>query len=116
VIQEVISKPSTEDTEIVMIVEEEDWRGPITKYLQNETLPPEKEEANKLRKVAVHYTILGNRLYKRGFSAPLLLCVGEQESQRILKEIHDGSCGNHIGGRSLAGKVIRAGFFWPTIR
>jgi ribonuclease HI len=115
VIQEVISKPSTEDTEIVMIVEEEDWRGPITKYLQNETLPPEKEEANKLRKVAVHYTILGNRLYKRGFSAPLLLCVGEQESQRILKEIHDGSCGNHIGGRSLAGKVIRAGFFWPTI-
>jgi ribonuclease HI len=115
VIQEVISKPNTEDTEIMMIVEEEDWRGPITKYLQNETLPPEKDEANKLRKAAAHYTILGDRLYKRGFSAPLLLCVGEQESQRILKEIHDGSCGNHIGGRSLAGKVIKASFFWPTI-
>jgi ribonuclease HI len=42
-IQEVISKPSTEDTEIMMIVEEEDWGGPITKYLQNETLPPERD-------------------------------------------------------------------------
>jgi hypothetical protein len=59
--------------------------------------------------------MLGDKLYKRGFSTPLLLCVGELESQRIMKEIHEGSCGNHIGGRSLAGKVIRAGFFWPTI-
>jgi ribonuclease HI len=42
-IHEVISKPSTEDTEIMMIVEEEDWGGPITKYLQNETLPPERD-------------------------------------------------------------------------
>jgi hypothetical protein len=100
---------------MMMIVEEEDWRGPITQYLQNETLPPERDEANKLRKVAAHYTILGNKLYKRGFSTPLLLCVGELEAQRILQEIHDGSCGNHIGGRSLAGKVIRAGYFWPTI-
>ncbi|KAK2356206.1 hypothetical protein QL285_093557 [Trifolium repens] len=59
--------------------------------------------------------MLGDKLYKRGFSTPLLLCVSELESQRIMKEIHEGSCGNHIGGRSLAGKVIRAGFFWPTI-
>jgi hypothetical protein len=41
--------------------------------------------------------------------------VGELESQRILREMHDGSSGSLIGGRSLAGKVIRAGFFWPTI-
>ena len=25
-------------------------------------------------------------------------------------------CGSHVGGRSLASKVIRAGFFWPTVR
>ncbi|GAU30847.1 hypothetical protein TSUD_365550 [Trifolium subterraneum] len=37
------------------------------------------------------------------------------ESRRILNEIHNGSCGSHIGGRSLAGKVTRAGFFWPTL-
>ncbi|MCI31852.1 hypothetical protein A2U01_0053064 [Trifolium medium] len=45
----------------------------------------------------------------------MLLCVGEIESRRILNEIHNGSCGSHIGARSLAGKVTRAGFFWPTL-
>ncbi|MCI41893.1 hypothetical protein A2U01_0063127, partial [Trifolium medium] len=27
----------------------------------------------------------------------------------ILSEIHNGSCGSHIGARSLVGKVTRAG-------
>ncbi|WJX45371.1 hypothetical protein P8452_32256 [Trifolium repens] len=115
VIQETILKLSTEIPDVLMVVEEEDWRAPVVQYLRNETLPPEKDEANKLKKAAVHYVLVGDKLYKRGFSTPLLLCVSEMEAQRILKEIHDGSCGNHIGGRSLAGKVIRAGFFWPTI-
>jgi hypothetical protein len=98
-----------------MMVEGSDWRYPLIRYLQDEVLPEEKEEAARLKRTATHYAMLGDKLYKRGFSTPLLLCVGELESRRIVKEIHDGSCGNHIGGRSLAGKVIRAGFFWPTI-
>ncbi|KAK2427613.1 hypothetical protein QL285_026181 [Trifolium repens] len=115
VIQETIAKPSAETAEILMVVEGSDWRYPLIRYLQNKILPEEKEEAARLKKAATHYAMIGDKLYKRGFSAPMLLCVGELESQRILKEIHDGSCGNHIGGRSLAGKVIRAGFFWPII-
>ncbi|KAK2372840.1 hypothetical protein QL285_073931 [Trifolium repens] len=115
VIQETIAKPSAETTEILMVVEESDWRHPLIRYLRDETLPEEQEEAARIKKTAAHYAMIGDKLYKRGFAAPMLLCVGELESQRILREIHDGSCGIHIGGRSLAGKVIRAGFFWPTI-
>ncbi|MCH91439.1 putative protein NYNRIN-like [Trifolium medium] len=98
-----------------MIVENEDWRAPIIQYLQNEKLLDEKEEATKVKKMAAHYTMISDRLYKRGFSSPMLLCVGEIESRRILNEIHNGSCGSHIGARSLAGKVTRACFFWPTL-
>jgi hypothetical protein len=115
VIQETIAKPSTETAEILMVVEGSDWRYPLIRYLQNEILPEEKEEAARLKRAAIHYAMLGDRLYKRGFSTPMLLCIGELESRRILREIQDGSCGNHIGGWSLAGKVIRAGFFWPTV-
>jgi ribonuclease HI len=106
VIQETIAKPSAETAEILLVVEGSDWRYPLIRYLQDEVLPEEKEEATRLKKTATHYAMLGDKLYKRGFSIPLLLCVGELESRRIVKEIHDGSCGNHIGGRSLAGKVI----------
>jgi ribonuclease HI len=115
VIQETISKPSAERTEALIVIEGSDWRYPIIKYLREEILPEEKEEATRLKKTALHYAMKGDKLYKRGFSNPLLLCVGETESRRIMHEIHEGSCGNHIGGRSLAGKVIRVGFFWPTI-
>ncbi|MCI69010.1 hypothetical protein A2U01_0090271, partial [Trifolium medium] len=45
----------------------------------------------------------------------MLLCVGEVEARRIMDEIHRGSCGSHIGARSLAGKVMRAGFYWPSL-
>ncbi|KAK2373754.1 hypothetical protein QL285_074768 [Trifolium repens] len=115
IIQETIAKPSAETTEILMVVEASDWRHPLIRYLQDEAFPEEQEEAARIKKTAAHYAMIGDKLYKRGFAAPMLLCVGELESQRILREIHDGSCGSHIGGRSLADKVIRAGFFWPTI-
>ena len=33
-----------------------------------------------------------------------------------MSELHEGICGSHVGGRSLASKVVRAGFYWPTVR
>jgi len=56
------------------------------------------------------------KLYIRGFSTLLLRCVDEFEKERIMQEIHEGICGSHIGGRSLAMKVLRASFFWPTLK
>nr|KYP52415.1 Pro-Pol polyprotein [Cajanus cajan] len=32
------------------------------------------------------------------------------------REVHEGICGSHSGGRTLAMKVLRAGFFWPTLK
>ncbi|MCI11506.1 gypsy retrotransposon integrase-like protein, partial [Trifolium medium] len=31
-------------------------------------------------------------------------------------EVHEGACGSHIGGRDLAAKVLRAGYYWPTMK
>ena len=33
----------------------------------------------------------------------------------MLREVHKGACGNHIGARALVGKVLRQGYYWPTI-
>ncbi|GAU32151.1 hypothetical protein TSUD_68220 [Trifolium subterraneum] len=97
VIQETVAKPSTDDLEVWMVTRNDDWRTPIIQYLENEKLPEEKEEKVKIKKMAAHYTMVGGELYKRGFSSPMLLCVGETESRRILNEIHNGSCGSHMG-------------------
>jgi hypothetical protein len=39
----------------------------------------------------------------------------ETEGIQILREVHSGTCGSHSGPRALAAKVIRQGFYWPTI-
>ena len=41
-------------------------------------------------------------------------CVTLEEGKDILREIHEGVCGNHAASRSLVGKAYRSGFFWPT--
>ncbi|XP_016173795.1 uncharacterized protein LOC107616341 [Arachis ipaensis] len=32
----------------------------------------------------------------------------------VLSEVHEGCCGHHIGGKALARKLVRAGYFWPS--
>ena len=49
------------------------------------------------------------------FSAPILKCVGREDANYILREVHEGICGNHIGARALAGKALRQGYYWPTM-
>ncbi|XP_072064426.1 uncharacterized protein [Arachis hypogaea] len=52
---------------------------------------------------------------RRGYSRPLLRCLDRTEADLVLSEAHEGICGIHCGARSLAQKVLRAGFYWPTI-
>ncbi|VVA38606.1 PREDICTED: rve domain-containing, partial [Prunus dulcis] len=33
----------------------------------------------------------------------------------VLREIHNGVCGDHSGSRFLAYKAFRQGYFWPTM-
>ncbi|KAL2492126.1 Integrase H2C2 domain-containing protein [Abeliophyllum distichum] len=46
---------------------------------------------------------------------PLLRCVRVNEADYILREVHEGICGNHSGGLALAQKILKQGYFWPTL-
>ncbi|GAU50049.1 hypothetical protein TSUD_408450 [Trifolium subterraneum] len=51
-----------------------------------------------------------------GFSIPLLKCADEVTADYILREIHEGINSQLLGGRSLARKALRAGYYWPTMQ
>jgi len=59
--------------------------------------------------------MVGDDLYKREYGQPLLKCVTAEQAQYIIKELHEGICGYHSGARTMATRVLRAGYFWPTI-
>ena len=67
------------------------WAEPMERYLQTEELPEDKNEARKIKFRAARYALIGEDLYKRGYSQPYLKCVTMEESDYILKEIHFGA-------------------------
>ncbi|KAK2997223.1 hypothetical protein RJ639_025262, partial [Escallonia herrerae] len=55
-------------------------------------------------------------LYKKSFSLPYLKCLTPKEADYALQEVHEGICGQHLGGRNLAHKILRQGYFWPGMQ
>ncbi|KAM6580325.1 hypothetical protein CsatA_004099 [Cannabis sativa] len=108
-----LSKCEKEEVEI--IDSSPTWMTPIVNYLLNGQLPIEKNEAQKLLYFVPRYTIVEGKLYQRGYSMPLLQCVLPTEANKIIKEIHEGFCGDHTGWQSLSKKIIRQGYYWPII-
>ena len=88
---------------------------PIWDYLVEGTLPSDPKEVSKLRARSTRFTVHRGTLYKRGFSTPILKCVRKGDANYILREVHEGICGNHIRARTLAGKTLRQGYYWPTM-
>jgi hypothetical protein len=46
---------------------------------------------------------------------PLIKCLGPNETQEVLADIHEGICGQQLGAKALAKKVLRAEYYWPTM-
>ncbi|XP_072059858.1 uncharacterized protein [Arachis hypogaea] len=114
-LQSILDKPSTETFNILNIVNKDSWQHPYIQYLRFGFIPEEIEDKSKFRRQATFFTLLNNTLYRRGYSRPLLKCLDRLEANLVLSEAHEGICGIHSGARSLAQRILRAGFYWPTI-
>lgn len=116
---EYLESPSilgSEPSEVQVIQVNAVWTEPLIAYLRDGSLPADRVEAKKIRYRAARYLIRGSTLYKRGYTYLYLRCVSDVEGQFVLREIHEGICGNHSGGRALAFKALRVGYYWPTMR
>lgn len=69
------------------------------------------EEAKKISR----YCMIGDDLYRRGYVTPIMKCLSDEEANYVIRELHEGICERHTGGRTLKARVLRAGFFWPTL-
>ncbi|KAK3042740.1 hypothetical protein RJ639_000798 [Escallonia herrerae] len=102
--------------EIEIIEQEPCWMDTIIKYLSTGELPSERHEARNLHVKAARYALVEGTLYKKSFSLPYLTCLRPSESLYALQEVHEGICGQHLGGRTLAQKILRQGYYWPIMQ
>ncbi|KAK8928229.1 hypothetical protein KSP39_PZI017669 [Platanthera zijinensis] len=95
---------------------EESWTTPLIAYLKNQQLPEDHKEARRLRMRAATFTFMGEELYKRSFAGPYLKCLSEEDAEYALREVHGGVCDEHLGWKAFARKILRQGFYWPTMK
>ena len=94
----------------------EEWIQGYRNYLLQGIQPSNNNEARMLRMKASRFTIVNDVLFKKSATGVLQRCLNETEASSVLQDIHEGECGNHTGARNLSLKVLRMGYYWPTLR
>ena len=93
------------------------WMDPIIQFLSKDVLLEDKSEAEKIRRKAPRFWLSKDqKLYKRSFSRPYLLCIHLKASELLLEELYKGICGSHTGGRSIAHRAITQGYWWSNMQ
>ena len=86
--------PSIDVLEVHQIDREANWTTPTLSYLKDGLLPEDREDARNLRVKAAKFV----------------------KSNHVMRDIHEGICGNHLGARSLVHKRVRTGYYWPSMQ
>jgi len=71
-------------SQIYHVESEETWITAYQRYLADEVLPLEPAEARKIKKNSSKYTLIDGKLFKRGFTHPILVCVDGEQCTRIM--------------------------------
>ncbi|CAA7017573.1 unnamed protein product [Microthlaspi erraticum] len=95
--------------------EHKSWQDEIRNYLINDAVPEERWAARRLRRKAAYYFLRNNELFRWSANKVILRCCDEAQAKSIMVETHEGASGNHAGGRSLALKIKKIGYFWPMM-
>ena len=83
------------------------WMDSIVLFIKEDVLPEEKSEADKVQRKAPRFWLSEDqKLYKRSFSGPYMLCIHPKVIELLLKELHEGICGSHTSGRSLSHRAL----------
>nr|GEX35776.1 reverse transcriptase domain-containing protein [Tanacetum cinerariifolium] len=93
----------------------DNWMTPIIKCLDEGIWSKDENEARALQMKISQYVMEEGILFKKSYLAPMLRCVGSLQANYIIREVHEGACRMHAGARSMVAKIIRQGYYWPSI-
>jgi len=90
---------------------------PIVLLLKEDVLPESKSEAHKIRRKTPRFWLSEDqKLYKRSFPGPYLLCVHPEVVKLLLEELHEGICESHTGGKSLSHRALTQDYWWLNMQ
>ena len=75
----------------------------------------EKSRYRSLKLKSLKYCILQEKLYWKDPGGVLLDCINETHTPEIINEFHRGICGGHQAWKATTYKILRVGFYWPSL-
>ena len=91
----------------ILPVHSKDWRTEIVYFLQGSHPSDDEGYIKRMQARTGPYMTIEGELFKQEVCSPQLKCVSRAKGQELIKEIHAGICGAHIGSRPILGKVFR---------
>jgi hypothetical protein len=61
------------------------------------------------------YILIGDDMFYKTLEGFLLKCLGLIESNWLLHEVHEGTCGTHQSAHKMKSLIRRSGYYWPTM-
>ena len=98
--------PTTDHIEVKVIPLGDERMVLIISYLKEGQLPDDHVSARKLKIRASRFVLIGDKLYKRSFTLLYLSCLAPDEANYVMREVHEGICGNHARACSLTQKLM----------
>lgn len=94
-----------------------EWYSDIVHFQKNFECPSEfsKNQCKILKVEAIKYCIINENLYWKDPLNVLFLFLTESETKGIIDQFHAGIYGGHYASKATTYKVLRAGFYWPTL-
>ncbi|KAL1372790.1 hypothetical protein AAHE18_01G229400 [Arachis hypogaea] len=91
--------------------ESTDWRKPISQYLKDPNVSVER----KIKLQAMNFVIMAYELYKKGINGSLLRCLGQDDQNVALGEVHNGICCAHQAEKKKKLVLYRNHVYWPSM-
>jgi hypothetical protein len=88
-----------------------DWRLPLLECIRD----PGKTIDKKVKQHMLKYTSLDDDHYRGTIDGVLLKCLGEEQANVAVWEVHDGICGAHQSANKMNWLLWKAGFYWATM-
>jgi hypothetical protein len=114
---ETVAKDSLPNESIFFIISYDIWYGDIIIYLPNQNLRHDLSSTDRhhIQYQSYQYIILGDTLYHHGIDSIFRRCLTYDEDEKYLNECHSRACGDHMNGYAIAQKILRSGYFWPSL-
>jgi len=73
------------------------------------------KKKRSLRIKSAQYQLIQDILCRKNYESVFLRCLNKRDAEKVLSELHDGPAGGHYGGDTTAHKILRIGYYWPSL-